>query len=65
MMATMVTTTPRNASAQAFPPAAGPPPALRPTFQPSRATKSTLGPGAACESAIDEVNCASLSQPFW
>ncbi len=64
-MATMVTSTPNRASAQATQPADGPPPALSPTFQPSTATNSTLGPGAACESAIDEVNCDSLSQPFW
>src|SRR5665647_721508 len=38
------------------------PPAFRPTFQPSRATNSTLGPGAACAMAIEALNCASVNQ---
>ena len=33
-------------------------------FQPTTATNSTFGPGAACAMATEVVNCASLSQPL-
>ena len=50
------------ASAQAAAPAAGPPAAFMPTVQPKMATNNTLGPGAACATAMAVLNWPSLSQ---
>src|SRR5690606_21902323 len=36
--------------------------ALMPTFQPSNAMYSILGPGAVWASVMDELNCISVSQ---
>ena len=52
-------------SASTIPSAAVPrPPALRPTFHPISAVKSTLGPGAACAMAMEALNCGSVSHAF-
>ena len=61
-MPAMVMNTPHNAKLTAGQPAAKPPPALSPTFQPIKATNKTLGPGAPCAMAMDEVNCVSVNQ---
>ena len=61
-MPSMAENTPAPASAQAAAPAAVPPAAFMPTVQPKTATNSTLGPGAACASAMALLNWASLSQ---
>ncbi len=34
------------------------------TFQPSTATKSTFGPGAACAMAMDAVNCSGVNHAW-
>ena len=61
MMPTMLSTMPRAPLAQ---PAGPAPPALMPTFQPSSAMNSTLGPGAAWAMAMEALNCRSVSQPW-
>ena len=61
-MPAMVMNTPHNAKLMAGQPAAKPPPALSPTFHPIKATNNTLGPGAPCAKAMEDVNCVSVSQ---
>ena len=62
MMPPMLARMPSEPSAQASMPAAIPPPALMPMFQPIKATNNTLGPGADCANAIEDEKAASVSQ---